>query len=212
MAGFYLCSLSWKAVESFLFSPSEKQLLQFAEVVSDQLDQNDEYIDDGDKMASWPVEPIDLAKVLKSHLSQEDWYAGLTHAECDVWSQSIEGYFSDNKAYKLKSIAEPVYWNIVDEVINHHKVAGTNCLEFSMLGKRPFRYTPPKKLNMDSWMPYHSMHTPDEVLLMAEQFEAAEKACLESRHEEVPDDYEELTEAFKKLKKSGDVFLVNVDT
>ena len=70
----------------------------------------------------------------------------------------------------------------------------------------------PKKQDMNSWCPYHSLHSPNEAKAMRLQLVAAEEACLDSEYEEVPKEYPELLKAFEDLEKKGYALFITVDT
>jgi len=212
MAGYFIDSIPWEPLEQFLVSPTDEQLEEFASIISDKLDEYDCDFSDDDIMANWPSDPSDLAPILKSHMLKEDWYERFTTMECDAWSWGLVDFFQANKGIQVHNLAEPVYWNIVEEVVKHHESAGTSGVEFSHFGKRPWNYKMPKKQDMDSWMPYHSLHSPNEAKAMRLQLIAAEDACLNSDYEEVPREYPELLEAFDNLEKKGHALLITVDT
>lgn len=212
MAGYYLDSLAWEPVREFLANPCDKHLLTFAKLISDQLDRIDSQIEDDAIMAAWPSEPEELVPILNSHLQNENWYDDFCDPEKAAWEMSISDLFSNTKVFKARFLIDPVYWSLKEEVCKHHQEAGLSYEEFSHFGSRPFRYTVSAKTDMWAWQPCHSMHTPTEVAAMAEQLAAAEETCMKSRHEEVPEEFERLTEGFQKLLKSGSVLFVSVDT
>ena len=80
MAGYILYSLDWDRFQSLVNNPTRKQLLKFAEPISDGLDQHDGEFEDGDPVHDWPSEPVELCDLVKDRLARPDWYGDLSDA------------------------------------------------------------------------------------------------------------------------------------
>ncbi len=77
MAGYCVYSLDWDKFQNFVNNPSRKQLLKFAEIISDGLDGGDEFEED-DPVHDWPSDPEELCDLVKERLSRSDWYVDLS--------------------------------------------------------------------------------------------------------------------------------------
>ena len=214
MAGFILYSLDWPQVKQFMESPDEVRLLKLAQLVSDEMDQVDGELDDGDPVASWPADPVELAPVLAQRIALPDWYGDLSDSGKSAWEWGFSAFCSDDDVFAFEVESDGVYWNIHSEALKHHGLKDDviGDMEITHFGTRPFRYRQQGKRSFDHYYPYHSMHTPDEVKKLVEQFSAAESTILSSRYEEVQDDYEELMPVLHRLVEANRVLYVSVDT
>jgi len=215
MAGYFMYSLDGAALETFLDKPDDKLLLKLAEHISDALDYQDSKIEDGTPMASWPSDPKELMPVVKEHFAKKDWYSPFSDPEKLVWETAIRELCDNEECFGFECESDGVYWSIIDEAVGHfggRKKASK--MEVAHFGARPLRYTlsTKKKKDMFDWQPYHSMHLPGEVATMWEQFQEAEDSILGSEHEEVEDDYEELTRVFEKIIPANRALYISVDT
>jgi hypothetical protein len=62
-------------------------------------------------------------------------------------------------------------------------------------------------------MPYHSMHTPDEVKRLLQELKEAEPTILAAEDESVRRDYEEeLLPAVQRIARAGRLLYIGVDT
>ncbi|QDV56373.1 DUF7691 family protein [Rosistilla oblonga] len=216
MAGYFLYSLDWPSLNSFLESPSEDLAAAMAENVSELLDSYDEQLEDDDEAADWPSDTESLLPILIDRLQRKDWYADLSEIGKNIWERAFVDLCNDDELnpFGFECESDGVYWNIVSEAIAHHDQPKNQLTEkeITHFGARPFRYWHTGRLNWDAWQPMHSMHSPAEVVALAEQFEAAEATLRDSRHPEVDEDYEELMSVLDKLKTNGRVLYVSVDT
>ena len=214
MAGYVLYSLDWPKVKQFMESPDDANLLQLAEKVSDEMDGVDSDLSDDDPVASWPADPVELAPVLAERIALPDWYGDLSDPGKTAWEWGFCGFCSGDGVFDFEVESDGVYWNIHGEAMAHHgrKEDVVTDLEITHFGTRPFRYLKRGKRSWDEFYPYHSMHTPDEVQKLLEQFSAAEKRILKSRYEEVKDDYEELMPVLRRCVEKNRVLYVSVDT
>jgi len=214
VAGYFLYSLNWSKLESFLEAPDEKNLLKMANIVSDGLDRFDDEIDDDDPLADWPSEPKELVDILKQRIGLEDWYCDLSDPGRRIWEAAIEGLCSNDKSFGFRVDSDGVYWDIVDIAKKFHcpKAKGMTTTEVTHFGTRPLRYWNEKPIRWEDWYPYHSMHTPDEVTALRDQFQAAETTILKSKIEGVKEDYEELMPVLDSLSNKKRMLYVCVDT
>lgn len=214
MAGYILYSLDWPLIKQFMEAPDEARLLKLAESVSDEMDQVDDDLEDHDVVASWPSEPAELAPILAERILLPDWYNDLSDPGKTAWEWGFSSFCSDEEVFNFEVESDGVYWNIHSEALKHHGLQDdvVGDLEITHFGTRPFRYLKQGKRTFDEYYPYHSMHTPDEVKKLLEQFSAAETTILGSRHEEVQEDYEELMPVLHRLVETNRVLFVQVDT
>ncbi|MCA9135710.1 MAG: hypothetical protein KDB00_03100 [Planctomycetales bacterium] len=197
-------------------SPSVEHVRLMAKDVSNLLDEHDSNLEDDDPVADWPSEIDELVPVLLDHLKEDDWYAGLSDCGKAIWERAFTDLCENQKVnpFKFKCESDGVYWNIVGETIKYHGQPNNQMtdLEITHFGTRPLKYWQDGKLRWDDWHPMHSMHTPQEVEALIEQFSAAEDAIRGSRHEETESDYEELMPVLDRLRKKGRALYVSVDT
>lgn len=215
MAGYIICSLDGAKLETFLTQPTERLLTKLAGHISIALDYHDRDIEDDDQMASWPSEPAEMLPVLKQHFAKDNWYADFSETEKEVWESGIHDLLDEEKHFDCKCESEGVYWNVIEEAVNHfggRKKAAH--LEVAHFGTRPFKFeiTNSAKRTARVWMPYHSVHLSSEVEAMWGQFKEAKGSILNSSHQEVEDDFEELTRVFENIIPQERALYVCVDT
>lgn len=214
MAGYFLYSLDHDKLTKFISSPTAKPLSKLAELVSDALDRYDNDFEDGDAVAEWPSEPEELKPILKAHLALEDWYADLSDAGKRLWEDAFTRLCDEKSVFDFKCECDGIYWNVVEEALQSHGLRpGTiTPMELTHFGTRPLHYLQQGAIPYDSWYPYHSMHTADEVERLIEQFTAAKKAIRASRHKDARIDFDILMPVLEKVASSNRVLYVAVDT
>ncbi len=216
MAGYFLYSLGWQEFDRFLRSPKDVHVRTMAESISDYLDELDDRIEDDDPEALWPSEPDELESIVRKRLEMPDWYGDLSDCGREIWERSfldLCGRDSLNP-FNFECESDGIYWNIIEEAMKFHSLPANTLSDHvvSHFGTRPFRYFRNEKLRYDSWHPYHSMHTPEEVAALETSFKQAKSSIMKSRHREVKDDYAELMPVLEKLTKANRVLYVSVDT
>jgi hypothetical protein len=216
MAGYFLYSLDWQKVQQFLEKPSDADVRAMAESISDYLDELDGEIEDDDPEALWPSDPNDLENLVRNRLAMLDWYGDLSDSGKQIWERSLTGLCASDtlNPFDFECESDGIYWNIVEEAMKFYSLPRNVLSEnvISHFGTRPFRYAQKEKLRFDSWHPYHSMHSPEDVAALETSFKEAKSAILKSRHREVKDDYEELMPVLEKVAKAKRVLYVSVDT
>jgi hypothetical protein len=94
VAGYVLYSLDWDRFQSLVNNPTRKQLLKFAKLISDGLDQHDAEIENGDPVHDWPSEPVELCDLVKDRLARPDWYGDLSDVGKDIWCNAVFSFCS----------------------------------------------------------------------------------------------------------------------
>jgi hypothetical protein len=216
MAGYILQSLDSSRLIKFMQTPSKELVRIMGETVSDLLDEYDSDLEDGDSIADWPSEVEQLAPILVDHVQTENWYADFLPIGQRIWEEAFTALCENEEQnpFKFQYESDGIYWNIVEEAVRYHQQPKNQLtdLEITHFGTRPFRYRRDSKWQWGDWSPTHSMHTPQEVAALAEQFAAAEDAIRMSPHEETEMDYEELMSVLDKLRSSERILYVQVDT
>jgi hypothetical protein len=219
MAGYHIYSLDWDGFLRFVDEPGRAQLLAFAELVSDALDENDQEFEEGDPVHDWPSEPEALCDLVERRLRQPDWYGDLSDTGKSVWERALTGFCDDARpkdvGFRVES--DGVYWPVIDIARRHHgippnRVTGSILSHF---GTRPYRYRPrtDRPLRWGDWTPNHSMHTPEEVRSLLEELREAGPAILSAPEEGARLDYEkELLPAVDKVARTGRLLYIAVDT
>lgn len=220
MAGYYLYSLDFGQFQQLVEQPTRKQLRGLADLLSDELDAMDSELDEGDPVHDWPSDPEALAQIAAQRLALPDWYGDLSNAGKDIWSRSFAGLCQAMRGFKVES--DGVYWTVINIATEAFKVPPetyTPEVALSGFGTRPYRYHPPpvrkraRRFEDDAWHPYHSMHTPDEVRQMLEEFRSIQPAIVQSGREDALRDYEEeLMPVLERLAQKGRMLFVGVDT
>lgn len=224
MAGYIIYSLDRDKFQSFVNNPTDKQLLAFAEIISDSLDGNDDEFEEGDPVQDWPSEPEELCGLVKKRLARQDWYADLSDAGKSIWDAAIFGFccHTDPNSVGFRVDHDGVYWDVVELAWKHLEVAPDQIspnVALSAFGRRPYRYNPPATEgqaqddeDFDAWDPMHSMHTPDEVRKIAEELKTAAPTIERSRNQQAIHDYDSLLPIMEKLAAEGRMLFVQTDT
>lgn len=116
MAGYVLYSLDWGRFQSLVNNPTHKQLLKFAELISDSLDEHDGEFEDGDPVHDWPSEPLALCDLVKDRLARPDWYGELSNAGKDIWCSAVFRFCSstDRNAVGFRVEHDGIYWSVLE--------------------------------------------------------------------------------------------------
>ncbi len=187
MAGYIIYSLDWDKFQNFVNNPTRKQLLAFAEIVSDGLDGDDAEMEDDDPVRDWPSEPEELCDQVKERLARPDWYGDLSDVGKRIWSSAVDGFCrnADRKTVGFRVDNDGIYWDLLELAWKLLKVEPNQIVPdvaLSAFGRRPYHYHPPTdtadkegdepedddESYGDEWSA-HSMHTPDEVRKMLEE-------------------------------------------
>jgi hypothetical protein len=233
MAGYVIYSLDWKKLQSFVNNPTCKQLLAFAKLVSDGLEQDDGAFEDGDPVHDWPSEPEELCEIVKQRLARSDWYGDLSDVAQNIWGNAVYSFCSSKSkdAVGFRVDHDGVYWDVLELALRHLNVERDQIkpdVALSTFGKRPYRYhlsTAAEKsrgnedgddeefddYGMD-WHEMQSLHTPDEVQKMLEELRSVGPAIASSRNKQAISDYDSLIPVLEKLVKERRMLFVQVDT
>ncbi len=92
MAGYIIYSLDWDCFDQFVKQPAETQLLAFADLFSQAVENDYDEFEEGDPVKNWPVEPEALSPQLKAILSQNDWYRGLSDTGKSILERHRAGF------------------------------------------------------------------------------------------------------------------------
>jgi hypothetical protein len=238
MAGYIIYSLDWDKFQSFVNNPTRKQLLGFARNISDGLDQDDGAFEDGDPVHDWPSEPEELCHLVKERLARPDWYGDLSSVAQNIWGNAVYSFCSSTSkdAVGFRVDHDGGNWDVLEVALKHLHVDPNQIspnVALSEFGKRPYRYHRPtaaatsrekehgddaedEDLEDDDygmdWHEMQSLHTPDEVRKMLEEFRSAGPAIASSRSRQAIGDYDSLIPVLEKLVKEKRMLFVQVDT
>jgi len=235
MAGYIIYSVDWDKFQSFVNSPTRKQLLEFAKEISDGLDRDDGAFEDGDPVHDWPSEPEELCDIVKERLARPDWYGDLSDVAQNIWGNAVYSFcVSESKdAVGFRVDHDGVYWDVLELALKHLKVDRDQIrpdVALSTFGKRPYRYhhsidaakSREKEDGDDEefddydfemdWHEMQSLHTPDEVQKMLEELRSAGPAIAGSRDRQAIGDYDSLIRVLEKLVKERRMLFIQVDT
>ena len=218
MAGYPIYSLDWDKFRRFVDAPSRRQLLAYCDRISKELDAADGQFEDNDPLRDWPSEPEELCSLIESRLKQADWYGDLSDAGKSLWDSALTGFCNGGKkdlGFRVES--DGVSWEVIELAARHHGIQGSGITEaiLSHFGKRPYRFHPPAgwRPTFGGWMPYHSMHTPEEVQRLLQELKEAGPTILSASHKDAKRDYEEeLLPAVEKVARTGRLLYIAVDT
>ena len=229
MAGYIISSLDWNKFQRFINSPTQEQLLAFAQLVCEELHEEDSQFRKGDPVRDWPREAEELSALIQHRLALPDWYGDLSDVGKTVWESAVYHFCIDEKADDVGCECESdgVYWWVIATVWEHHGIPA-HCVTESVVshfGQRPYRLIPPLRLpgclysllclsvfHRYRWEPSHSMHTPDEVQELLAQLKAASPTIEVSGDEDIKRDYAELLSAVEKVAGDGRMLFIQVDT
>lgn len=194
MAGYMLYSLDNDAFQKFCTAPSEKQLLKLAQETSVSLDDFDD--SEGEVLGSWPVQPEELVPILRTRITQADWFAGFSDYEKSQFDMILRGFFcDDDNELNFRCESDGIYWDVVDLIRNHHQVPANTVNEkiISQFGTKPLHATleTGKTPGFDTWAPYFSMHLPEDVIQLREEVLAAEAAVRNSGDDNACQEYDD---------------------
>jgi hypothetical protein len=217
MAGYFIYSLDWDKFHSFVENPSAAQLERFADVVSDTLDRFDSELRKGDPVRHWPSEPGPLGELLRRRLMQPDWYVDLSDGGKTVWDWAIQGFVDEAKKKDMgfRAHGDGISFEVIDLARRHHGIGLITDSPLSHFGTRPYRYHPPggRLPSWGDWMPYHSMHTPEEVKRLLEELKEAGPTIMAAEEEWARNDYEEeLLPAVQRVARAKRLLYIGVDT
>lgn len=218
MAGYIIYSLDWDKFQKFVNNPTSKQLLNFAEIISDGLDGADDAFEENDPIQDWPNEPEELCELVKERLARPDWYGDLSEGGKSIWSAAVDGFCSYKcpKEVGYRVDHDGIYWDLIDLARKHFKAPLEEVLPdvaLSAFGLRPYRcqnVTPDPDAYEPQFM--HSMHAPDEVRKMLEELKAIGPAIEKSRNKQAIGDYDGLLPVLETLDKENRMLFVQVDT
>ena len=219
MAGYVLYSLDWDRFQSLVNNPTRKQLLKFAELISDGLDEHDGKFEDGDPVHDWPSEPLELCDLVKDRLARPDWYGDLSDVGKDVWCNAIFNFCSSTKrdAVGCRVEHDGIYWDVLELARKLLKLSPNRFspdVVLSAFGERAYRYHPLTEVAGDFfyWRPLHSMHTPGEVRTMLEELGSIGPAIENATDKRAVRDYDSLISVLEKLDKQRRMLFVQADT
>ncbi len=143
MAGYTVYSLDWSKFQQFIEHPTPEQLAVFASLVTDALEEKDEFGDDP-LTRPWPKGKAAQARLLSDRLARPDWYGDLSEAGRNLWESVIFDVGLGDSGIDLgfRVDSDGVYWDVVELAWKHLQVASDEISEvaFSAFGKSPFRY------------------------------------------------------------------------
>ena len=239
MAGYILYSLDWDKFRNFVNSPTRKQLLTFAGLISDALDDNDGGFEEGDPVHDWPSEPKELCPLVKERLARPDWYGDLSDLGRDIWSNAVFSFccHAAPKEVGFRADQDGVYWDVIELAAKQLELDPdqiSSDVELSAFGKRPYRYHPAAEAaksrekeardqgdveeedvaedDFDAWQPMQSMHTPDEVRKLLEELRSIRPVFENSKNKQAVHDYDALVPVLERLVEEKRVLFIQVDT
>ena len=213
MAGYYLHSLDWIAVDQFFNSPTGDDISRFASLLAPRLAEIQDGLEDGFVMFGWPTDANNLAAIVEAHFKLNNWYFDVSSDEGNAWESALTELVENEKQFSSKFHGDDhIYWNAISEAIGHHKSNDSPAPELNSFGRRPFHYSEPEEDEMEwFWHPMHSMHTPDETSLIAKQLLAAEKTVMNSTEVNAPEDFEVLRTVLNEIVPNNRVLYVTLD-
>jgi hypothetical protein len=237
MAGYIIYSLDWNKFQNFVNNPTPKQLLAFAEILSQGLGGDGDAFDEGNPIRAWPREPEKLCALVKERLTRPDWYGDLSNGKSN-WEAAVDSFCRDVAAKTVGFRVENngIYWDVVQLAREHFNLGPDEIspnVALSTFGKCPFRYHPASDAvdigtsapggegadeDQDYWGDYgddwamHSMHTPEEVRKMLDELRSVGPAIEKSRNKQAIDDYDALLPVLEKLDSERRMLFVQVDT
>lgn len=218
MAGYFIYSLDWDKFQNFVNKPTSKQLLEFAEIISDGLDGADDVFEEDDPVHDWPSEPEELRDLVKERLARPDWYGDLSAGGKSIWSEAVWGFCCHkcSKEVGFRADHDGIYWDLIELARKHFNAPSEEVLPdvaLSAFGLRPYRcpnYAPDPDAYEPQFM--HSMHAPDEVRKMLEELKAIGPAIEKSRNNQAIGDYDGLLPVLEALDKENRMLFIQVDT
>lgn len=218
MAGYFFYTLDRDKFQRFYTDPSADQMLALAEIVSEGLDEHADELEEDDVMSDWPAEPKELAPILRERILSDNWFAGLSEREKELFDYSLRSFFGHEKAdLGHQGNDEAVYWDVIEMIRAFHGVPPNTVNEkiISKFGSQPFRthIEPGKKRWLESWVPYHSIHLPEDVRKLRDEVLAAQAAVMDSDDEDAKQQFEdELVPVLDRAIDQNRVLLIEVDT
>lgn len=218
MAGYIIYSLDWNKFKGFIDNPTREQLLAFASLLSDELDEHDGEFDDDDPVHDWPSEPEELAAIAQERLKRPDWYGDLSDTGKNIWEGALNGFCMDQNSEDVdfRVDSDGVYWPVIDIVRAHHGIKQNRITEspLSHFGTRPYRFHPDSKYRRyDDWTSNHSMHTPEEVHQILAALKEAGPIIAKTKDADARRDYEEeLLPALEQIASENRMLYIGVDT
>lgn len=218
MAGYFFYTLDRDKFQRFYTDPSEDQMLALADIVSENLDELVDELEEDDVMSNWPGEPKELSPILRERILSDDWFSGLSEREKELLDYSLRSFFGEEKAdLGHQCNDEAVYWDIIEMIRAFHGVPTDMVNEkiISKFGAQPFRtpIEPGKRRGLETWAPYHSIHLPEDVRKLRDEVFAAQAAVMSSDDQDAKQQYEdELIPALDRALEQNRVLLIEVDT
>lgn len=208
------------------------------EEIDDEIDDEDDEIDDEDDdeeeddfearepVCDWPTEPAALRAAVKERLTRPDWYGDLSDGGKQIWETAVNYFCSEeSNGVGFRVDHDGVYWTLLDIACKQLNVPPnqiSSAVALSAFGQRPYRYHPSASGggspydedddDFDAWHPTHSMHTPDEVRQVLEEFQSVAPAIAISKKKDAINDYDSLMPVLEKLAKEKRMLFVQVDT
>ena len=218
MAGYPIYSLDWDKFRRSRRRPQPPATVGVLRSDLEGMDAADKQFEDNDPLRDWPSEPEELCSLIESRLKQADWYGDLSDAGKSLWDSALTGFCNGGKkdlGFRVES--DGVYWDVIELAARHHGIQGSGITEaiLSHFGTRPYRFHPPAgwRPTFGEWMPYHSMHTPDEVRRLLQELKEAGPTILSASQKDAKRDYEEeLLPAVEKVARTGRLLYIAVDT
>jgi hypothetical protein len=219
VAGYVLYSLDWERFQSLVNNPTRKQLLKFAKLISDGLDQHDGAMEEGDPVHDWPSKPAELCDRVKDRLARPDWYGDLSAVGKEIWCSAVFSFCSstDRDAVGFRVEHDGIYWDVLElakKLLNLPPNRFSPDVALSGFGERAYCYHLPTDVAADffSWRPMHSMHTPDEVRTMLGELRSIGPAIENATDQQAVRDYDSLISVLENLDKKRRMLFVQVDT
>lgn len=220
MAGYIIYSLDWKKFSALIERPTPEQLGILARMVGEELGDLDGEFEEGDPVLSWPQDPEALSRLIAQRLAQPDWYGDLSEVGKNLWEGTMFSACMNSEELGLgldfRVDSDGIYWDLIELAREHYNVPpnAVNEVALSAFGLQPFRYVPvpPSAAPWEDWHPMHSMHTPDVVQRMQQEFLNL-ASVVEEADEDVQQQYnEELMPALEAIVNDGRLLFIQVDT
>ena len=222
MAGYFIYSVDWNAFHQLVTKPTDAHVEALAESLDDRYERAiegmEEEEEDDTLAKSWSSEGENPQEAIRKHLSKSDWYSGLGDYTKRIWSSAIEDLLQDamEDEFGFRVDSDGIYWDLIELATRKLGNKSDQCA-VARFGRCPYSCAAieahePEEWGFQWWDPYHSMHPPDEVKQLIEEFESLSETVQSSNNEHAIRDFEELMPALESIAKENRMLYIAVDT
>lgn len=213
MAGYIIYSIDGEAFLQMLATPTAEQLQRFAEGIDDAYELAYDDLAPDDIAHRWQMEADGFEEEIRKHLRRPDWYSDLSDAARTIWHSAIYDVCCEEPALKFRVDSDGVYWDVIEIAVKALSETGDRSSALNAFGAIPYRYHAAGPASADDWYPNHSLHEPQQVVLMRGELNSVQAAIEASGNEAALRDYEdELMPAIDRIVRDRRMLFVSVDT